>query len=202
MSHQAMLFFEERQVFSKQDAPLMRNIQSGERMFRGSGVERVLRPGSGVASTEGAEDLRHVVQGLGVGVSASDGELFEQVVGTELNLCAVVAGESAIVTGAGDAQVAVFTADCVGYDGLRRRAGGNASRDQVRRNSLQASYVRISVDGLEQVGATVADVTGFNGCLFGDFTLHAETPGVNLVGTKVRRHGSVAKLTRIEHATL
>ena len=126
-----MLLFEERQLFSEQDGPLVRNIQTGERMFSRSCVERVLCPGGGVATRAGGEDLRHVVQGLGVGVSASDGELFEQVIGAELNLRAVIVRFSAIGARAGNAQVAVCPADSRANNRIRRWARRNASRDQA-----------------------------------------------------------------------
>src|SRR5258708_39898297 len=119
MSRQAVLLFEERQLLSKQDGPLMWNIQSGEGMLRRGSVERVLGPVGGVTACTGAEDFTHVIQGLGPGKSAPDGQLLEQVIGAKLRLQTIIAGISAIVAGAGDAQVAELAANrnlnnCIG----------------------------------------------------------------------------------------
>src|SRR5579864_8087169 len=180
-----MLLFEERQLFREQYGPLVRNVQTGERMFSTCGVERILGPGCGVGTRAGREDLRHVVQSFGERISTSDRQLFEQLVGAEFNLQSVVVGISAIITRAGDTQITVCAANGLSNNRIGCGAWGYAGRNQVRSHSLQASNVRIAVDGLEQVLATVAYVAGFNGSFLSEFTLHAKTPGMDPVRPEV-----------------
>ncbi len=73
----------------------MWDIESGECCTR-----RPERTGSGQmqwsSASTGAEDLADVVQVLAEGITRPDGQLVEQVVGTEFRLESVVIGEPAI----------------------------------------------------------------------------------------------------------
>ena len=114
------------------------------------------------ATCTGGEDFGNVVRGLRKSVGATDGQLFKQVVGAEFDLETVVVRISAVVAGTGNTQVAVFTANSRSDDCLSCRTRGNAGRDQVGSNCLQALNIRIAVDGLEQVLALVADIAQFD----------------------------------------
>src|SRR5262249_52352454 len=85
MSDDAMLFFEERQLFSEENGELVGNVQSRESIFS-SLIERILRKRDGLTTRACAEDFADVVQGLAVGVGSPHGQLLEHVVGAELGL--------------------------------------------------------------------------------------------------------------------
>src|SRR5262249_6091510 len=99
---------------------------------------------------------------------------------------------------AGDAQVAMCTADGSRNHRLRRRAGRDSRRYQGWRNRLQTGHIRVTVLRLEQVGTAVAGVTSFKGGVLGYFAFETEVPGIYLVRSKVFGHRRVIKLARIE----
>ena len=68
-----MLLLEEGQLLSEEQCPGMGVIQSRKRVLTFRSIERVLRPGIGIAAAKGAEDLADVVQVFAEGLTAPHG---------------------------------------------------------------------------------------------------------------------------------
>src|SRR5690242_10997939 len=97
MADQSMLSLEEGQLLSGRDGELVRVVKPGERVFTPAGVPRILGKCQSGAADAGREDFAHVIERAAVGVRRAQGELLEQVVGTEFGLQSVVVGERAVV---------------------------------------------------------------------------------------------------------
>src|SRR5262249_11355411 len=114
-------------------------VQAGDGTLRVAGLERILRGKQSVAGSAGSKDLADVIESLAPRVTRTQGQLLEQVVGTELGLEPVVVREAAVVAGANDTETARQTSHIgpCSRAALRGcRAGGCPGRQE---SSLQLS---------------------------------------------------------------
>src|SRR5713101_4567980 len=130
MADGSMLFLEEWEVLVEQNAPLVRVIQAGERVFALAVdlIRRVLGEEDGVAAAKGREDFADVVERLAEGIGAAHRQLLEQVVGAELHLGTLVVGEARVAAKADDAEIAVDAANWI----VAKRAGIAGACKQCR----------------------------------------------------------------------
>src|SRR5712671_2389556 len=201
MPKQPVLLSKERDVLSQRHGKCVGNIQAGDGTLCTSCLERVLRRKQSVARGASSEDLAHVVQVLAKRVADPQLHLFEQIVGAELCLECMVVRETAIGTGANDAQTAVYASH------IRPGAGthllgcgawcksgsvGNQAREVLQQAILprgRGTQVGVAIDRLVEVGALVANVTGFPHGVLGDFALEAKAPAVYFVRSQALSGG-------------
>ena len=85
-----MLLLEERQIFGCGHGPAVGEVESGSSVLALADIQWVLSESQRVACCASAEDFADVISGLAPCVACPNGQLLEQIIGTELGLDAMI----------------------------------------------------------------------------------------------------------------
>ena len=107
MSHHSRLRAVERELLINIQREGLRNVQSGQSIFPGGEVKRILRERQRSRPAKGTEYFAHVIGGLAPGIVGGHSELFVKIRCAELNLQPVVIGIPGIGPFANNALVAI-----------------------------------------------------------------------------------------------
>ncbi len=172
MPHESTLVLVEREFFREQYGPHVRNIEPGEGVLVVFGIERIRRPCQRVTGQAGAENFAYVIQRPAEGIAGANRQLFEQVVGAELNLHSVVVGIAPIGPLADDALVAIDATNRLRNGCLARRTW-RQTRGKVGERPCQVGDERIAVDRLEQRRSMITNVARFHRRVLADLSFNA-----------------------------
>ena len=157
-------------------------------------VTRILRRKQRIACEARAENFAYVVKRFAEGVTSSDGQLLEQVVGTELELNRVVIGKSAVGAQPHHPLAAKCASEVRAVRARRnpRRGrylwsstGSQSGLHQIGEITSKISNERITIQSLEEIISVIAHIPRLNRGIVRNLAFNSQAPGVHLVGPEV-----------------